>query len=341
MAVLFLKKIVKKERKNIHTPQYPCFFKNTYYIRNLFLFFTKKKKNHRSSKQRVKEKEMKNKKSLVMVLVLLAGIMSFAQDTEFHQYTKGDFGSYSTYQDWVPETNTSKGWTESYMITVKVKAGSTVYLTNYVDDWYGGAITDLGASDYELGYDMTAGKYGYVVAKTNPDGTVTPDLEDGFHPGDGTKTTITYTNPKPAEQIGPWSGEVEKQDVTGYKLGTFDKDTEIFLVMTPNGFDPTTLESSATINTYEPVHDPDSNPATNSILKSRHVNPEDQAANARVNLGIGLYDDPGAAHEFVIGYVATNTPKPPAPFGQPLPGVLLSTLISMGAITAIRKRSRK
>ena len=127
-----------------------------------------------------------------------------------------------------------------------------------------------------------------------------------------------YTEEQIAQGLGT-------QTTTGYKLGTFDEDTEIFFVMTPNGYDKK-------INSYLPVNDPDNNPPVTSILASRQINTVDLAGNIRVNFG--TVD--GVAHEFVIGSEAT----PSTPSGQPLPGVLTSCLVALGA-TGIAARRRK
>ena len=273
----------------------------------------------------------------LLVLTFLVAIVAIAENymdgTEFHQFTKGDFNNYHTYQSWDPDTERFTGWTESDMITLNVQAGTTVYLTNYVKDWYGNDVEDLGDSGYALGYDMNAHKYGYQFAEI-VDGKATPVGDIIW--GDGTTATITYTNPKPKEQIGPYSGEKETLSTTGYKLGTFKDAAEIFLVLTPNGY-------GTTVTSYDPVAEYDSvgNPeGLQSIFKSRHVGPDDQAANARVNFAFGSLEagQIGASHEFVIGSVATTTPV-----GSPLPGVCLSGLIFLGTATAarLRKRSRK
>ncbi|MCR4572505.1 MAG: hypothetical protein K5787_01940 [Lentisphaeria bacterium] len=265
----------------------------------------------------------------LLVLAFLVAIVAIAdehytQGVDFFQYNRnnGDFGSYATSQTGLA----------SPMITVKVKGGTTAYITNFVDDWYGGPIEDLGDSLYSLGYDMSDGKYGYVFAQIDEKGNATPT--GGIHWADGTKAEITYTNPN----YNKWDERApETQTTTGYKLGTFDKDAEIFLVMTPNGYD-STHTSYELLSEYS-----EGNPTgLQSIFKSRQVNTWDQANSGRVNFAFGPINDPnnqGVSHEFVIGSVAT----PPQPVGSPLPGVCLSGLIFLGTATAarLRKRSRK
>ena len=63
------------------------------------------------------------------------------------------------------------------------------------------------------------------------------------------------------------------------------------------------------------------------------------AKNGNVIYESGVRKSLTAPHEFVIGYVADpSTPEPPS--GQPLPGVLTSCLIALGA-TGIAARRRK
>ena len=247
---------------------------------------------------------MKSKKLLIMLL--LACGMVFAADSEIKQFLPSDFNTYDSAgiptQDWIP----------AQMVTLKVKAGSTVYLSNYISTWYG-EIKDLGDSTLAEGYNMSAYKYGYVYAEMDSNGNLQP-IGD-VHYANGQTKDVTYQNPD-----GP-----QTKTTTGYLLGTFDQDAEIFFVMTPNGYD-------TEINSYYPVNDPDDDPPVTSILASRQINTRDLAGNVRVNFG--TVD--GVGHEFVIGYEAT-----PSTSGQPLPGVLLSALISMGTVTALRKRSRK
>ena len=286
---------------------------------------------------------MKSKKLLVMVLVLLAGSIAFAQYTQgvdFVQYTGADYNTYRSLNDWNPwpvSNPHAKGWTDSHIISLNVQKGSTVYLTNYVrnfDHGEGSEIPNLGDSTYTEGYNMTANHYGYVIADKGENGNVLIDQYGNYsvkpgseiHWGTGETIEVTYYN----------ADGTASQTTTGYKLGTFTEDTEIFFVMTPNGY------NGQVVTSYDLVHDPTGEPEVRneSIFKSRHVSPNDLVANARVNFGFGpLHEsnENARAHEFVIGYVASVEPPPS---GQPLPGVLTSCLIALGA-TGIAARRRK
>ncbi len=248
-------------------------------------------------------------KNLVAV-TLLAGIMSFAAEQTFFPYTSSDYNSYA------PSGYSSQNWVSAQMITLSVKAGSAVYLANYVSSWYWGL--DLGDPNYAAGFDMSAGKYGYVFAAKDANGKVTPVGDINY--ANGNTKDVTFFSPDGTLSL----------TTTGYLLDTFDKDAEVFLVLTPRGY-------GEAINTYDPVNDPDGEVPYNSILGSRQLNTNDQTKQTRVQIGmVG-----GIDHEFVIGHEAA-APGPVS--GQPLPGVLLCSLLSLGTVTAtkrLRKRSRK
>ena len=254
---------------------------------------------------------MRIKMKNLVAVALLAGIMSFATEQTFFPYTSSDYNTYS------PSGEASQNWVSAQMITLSVQAGSAVYLANYVSSWYW--IPDLGDSSNGA-FDMSAGKYGYVFAAKDANGKVSPVGDINYATGD-TKD-VTFFSP---------DGTLSKT-TTGYLLDTFDKDAEIFLVMTPNGY-------SEAVNSYDPVDNPNGDVPYESILASRQINTNDQTHQTRVNFGT----TDGIGHEFVIGYEAA----PPAGggmSGQPLPGVLLCSLLSLGTVSAtkrLRKRSRK
>lgn len=218
--------------------------------------------------------------------------------SEFVQFTDEDYNLYRTSQDWMA----------AQQITLNVKKGYSVYLLNYTRSWYEN-LPDLGASDYLAGFDMTANHYGYVYAELDSNGNLIPTGD--IHYANGNTKEVTVKNPN-----GP-----QTQTLTGYYLDTFDRDGEIFLVMTPNGFD-------GTVNSYDLVNAP----GYESYLESRQINTYDLTGQTRVNFG--TIDDIG--HEFVIGYEAS-----PAPSGQPLPGVLVSSIVGMCTVGVISKRRHR
>ena len=234
-------------------------------------------------------------KKLVLPLSLVTTLL-IAADIPFIQFTENDYNVYGTSQDWTP----------AQMISLSVKKGSTVYLSNYTRSWYEN-LPNLGDVDYAAGYDMTANHYGYVYAEVDADGNAVP--VGPVHYADGTTKEVTVKNPN-----GP-----QTQTLTGYKLGTFDKDAEIFLVMTPNGYE-------TEVNSFSPVNAV----GYESILVSRQINTYDLSGQTRVNFGTA----DGVGHEFIIGYEAE------APSGQPLPGVLVTTFIGLCGVGVFAKHKK-
>ena len=247
---------------------------------------------------------MKSKKLLLMLLVVCG--MIFASESNFVQFTLDDFNTYDS------AGGPTQEWTSAQMVTLSVQGGSSVYLSNYINTWYG-EVSNLGDSNYAAGYDMSTGAYGYMIAQKTADGKVTTD--GIVHPGTGETKDVTYKNPN----------GTETKTTTGYFLGTFDEDTEIFFVMTPNGY-------NSKINSYLPVNDPNNDPPVTSILASRQINTTDLAGNIRVNFG--TVD--GIGHEFVIGYEAA----PPSSSGQPLPGVLSTIVVACCSIACAKKMKK-
>ena len=251
---------------------------------------------------------MKSKKLLMMLLVVCG--MAFAAETNYIQFaTENDYNiNYKA-------NGSNQFWLASQMISLKVKGGSTVYLTNYVSNF--DSLYDIGDDTYSVynpntgkyerpGFDMSIGNFGYLTATgTDENGNITVSA---FQQGKGGKQTLSFTGPDGRTVTTP-----------GYLLDTFDNDTEIFLVMTPlsNG-DP-----QEAVNSYDPV---------GGYLVSRLHNTVDQNGAVRINFGTS---DTGAGHEFIIGFGDT-----PAPSGQPLPGVLTSCLVGLAA-TGLAARRRK
>ena len=252
-------------------------------------------------------------KKFLLALLLLTSVFAVAAGTDYVQFTSDDFNVVR---------RPSQNWFSAEMISLDVKAGSTVYIMNYISNF--DKVYDLDDKNYSIynpttgknekpGFDMSTNKYGYMVATTDADGNVISvgDVIDGK--GHTRDFTFNSTDPNDSRTV----------TTAGYELGTFTEDTKIFFVMTPvsNG-DP-----METVNSYDPV---------GGYLTSRQNNTVDALGQIRVNFGTS----DGVGHEFVVGYVAKED-MPPS--GQPLPGVLTSCLVGLAAtsIAARRKRSRK
>ena len=260
----------------------------------------------KSKKLLVSEKRKKAMKKKLFTLLLLVSAVVFA--AEYTQFTESDFNVVRTTQNWF----------SAERISLNVEAGSTVYIMNYISNY--NKIYNLDDENYIVynesldryekpGFDMSPGKYGYLTVSTDANGNYTKT----FHEGNGAYEYFSYSD-----------SQGHTVTTKGYLLDTFNENTEIFFVMTPvsNG-DPV-----ATVNSYDLVGAPDQ-----PYLTSRQNNTKDILDQIRVNFGTSE----SVGHEFVVGYVSSDTP---APSGQPLPGVLTSCLVGLAA-TGLAARRRK
>ncbi len=259
------------------------------------------------------------KKKLFTLLLLVSAVV-FAADVV--QYaTKSDFHIVSREE---------QPWFSQEMISLKVKGGSAIYITNYISNYY--EVFDIGDTDYidpgsgkKIGYDLSVGKFGYMTANLDELGNVTSVSQ--FYQGKGTVKDFSYTASNGKTVTTP-----------GYLLDEFDEDTEIFFVMTP--LSTVEGENIGFVDTYNLVNDPSLD--VESALLSRQINTVDQNGTVRVNLGVVDSLSPaGLSHEFASASLAKETP---APSGQPLPGVLTSCLVGLAATSLAarrRKQSRK
>lgn len=234
---------------------------------------------------------------LVMTATAFAGVMA--------PFTQFGLDSYTL----TPKPGQTK-WDYSQMVSLHVTAGTEVWLTSIITNWYG---TNQGLSEI---FNMSAGRYGYI--KDN--GTMKNQLIEkseyaangiAVTPGDGKTTEVTfYSDANPAL----------KQTATAYYLGYFGEDTEIFFAMSP--LNPA---SSEITDGYQFVHDPvDGHEATD--LASRQLTASgqlDMAGNVRVNFGI--LNDGLSGHEFTALLAAGSAP----PSGQPLPEAFISAVLML------------
>jgi len=329
-------------------------------------------------------------KKLSVLLLMMMGAVAFAADVSI---SGTDGASIPVYQFTSDNVNLIKNPSQpnqpANSLTLSVKAGTSVYLSNMVDSWWknGNEIEPLGMTyqermasgnnimrDYDRGYDMSAGKYGYMFVET---GTIKP-LDGIVHYGTGETVDIQYATGRSG--INSYTnkyGELTYYDnayltTKGYYLGTFDKDADILLFMTtPTETGDFTVNSVSAINPSGKVsnsiydwdyYNPSADPTTGIIgspddpgklvLGSRQAFENDVAGNRRWNFGFRDYtvvDDNGnlvsinaRSREFICLYgEAMDHEEGGTVTGQPLPGVLSSCLVALSAIVLRKRRSNK
>ena len=251
---------------------------------------------------------MQKMKKYLLALLLLTSVFAVAVETEYVQFAKNT--------DFNVVKRAEENWDPAAMISLNVQGGSIVYLTNYTSNF--NELYDIGDPTYvdpgshmRLGFDMTKDNYGYREAIRDSEGKLIGLGE--FHSGTGEKIDFTFPSTDPNDPRAPTT--------PGYFLGEFDKDTEIFFYMTP-------LDNNYHIGPVDTY-----NLLSGQNLQSRQINTVDQLGRVRVNLAPGN----DVSHEFAIASLAKED-VPPS--GQPLPGVLTSCLVALGA-TGIAARRRK
>ena len=253
------------------------------------------------------------KKLAMAVMVTASVVLAGIQNENFRQLTYGDINVGTG------ENDGSQFWWPADGFSLKVPAYTQVWISNVINNWsFFNEWNQTPEPDlYGDIYQMTTDKFGYYTISYSEEDK---QFHEEFHSGTTQTTTLTYTEPD--------GKNINK--TTGYLLGKFDKDTEIFLAMTPVG-------SNELVDSYQYVRDPDKTPPIETTLQSRIWDQQDEAGNIRMNWGYyGI--TPSGSREFTIAY--EELPHPTT--GQPLPGVLFSGLLLMGTVgTASRLRRRK
>lgn len=230
----------------------------------------------------------------IIVLMFLAGMVfaatvtginTFAPDYDgsfYAQYTHVEQPNGGSYKD-VPG---DAGHAYDAAITLDVKAGTKVWLTNYVSSWYG-------IDDLEAVFDMSNEKYGYID-------------DGGLHLSKGETTQVTY------------SKDGHSVFTKGYLLDYFGEDATIYIAMTPLNGEDIMVDTLQEMDSYL-ISRQDGNGFATLL---------DQADNVRINFGIA----DGKGYEFVA------VSEEPVSQGQPLPGMLVCSLLCGGMLVARKKR---
>ena len=237
-----------------------------------------------------------------VVVTAFAGVAA-----PFYQYADGAF---------TKGMRDAQPWLGAQMISLEVTAGTTVWLSNYVQSWYE-PIPNL----HGKVFDMSEGKYGYIrKSDLQTSYKNNSDYADKIIWSSGETTDITFTY----AEGGP------SNTTTAYLLDTFDTDDEIFFVMTTIPSD-----GGETVDSFQYVQDKyGQDTSIDTTLVSRVAGTHDLAGNLRINFGINEI-----GREFVSVFMK---PDSNGVSGHPLPGLLVSSLLAMGTVLAgkrLRKRS--
>ena len=236
----------------------------------------------------------------VMSVALFAGISSvdvYDGDTPFYQFVSTDFNSVSPAE---------QNWLAAQSISIHVGSAMDIWLSNYVNSWYGD-IPALNGNEFRMG----AGQYGAY------------DVNSGrTWIGTGDTATVTFADA---------NGAGRPNTTEGYYLGHFQGGEDLILWLT-------SIESDGATST-QLVNNGEFDPTT---LVSRVNGTVDIAGNTRLNFGY-VSDAGYVGHELIaFGSYGNYAGETEHMTGQPLPGVLTSALIVGGfAGRAGMKRRKK
>lgn len=249
-------------------------------------------------------------KKIAIMLVLLAfasttfaavkALEGYSDTATYYQFTHDIITNTGDYIDY---WRPEQPWLGNKMIYLHVDYESDVWVSNYIRSWE----ENIVALDDNV-FQMGAKQYGAFEV----DG-------DKVWEGTGESRTVTYNK--------VINGREYTNTTQAYYVGHFEGGETVALYMT-------TLESDGgeTVDSQQYVYDWRHDDTT---LYSRVDGTHDVADNVRINFGLTTYPQ---GREFVAFGVGGE--NPPAPSGQPLPGVLTSCLVALGA-TGIAARRRK
>lgn len=210
---------------------------------------------------------------------------------------------------------TDQNWLAAQAIKITVPSNSIVYVTTYISNWY----DEL--ADKEVGniFNMSTNNYGYIKASELSAMSLSKtEYASKLIGSSGESIDITFYN-----DINPSL----RQTTKGYLLDSFKESTDIYLYLTAADD-----ANSEKIDSYQYVDDFD-NP---SNLVSRNYQTYDQDNNVRINFGTAT-----GGHEFILVYKSNDEHSGEGASGQPLPGVLLASVISFASIFSCKKIKKK
>lgn len=223
-------------------------------------------------------------------------------ENSFTEYTDSIFAQYD--HDEMPnggdyiDISGNPAESNTAKIRLHVSGGTKVWLTNWVSNWE--EIPDL-----NVPFSMVdEQQYGYF--KEN----------GGFVWSDGSTTSITYSE----------SGENGTHSVTttGYLVDYFEDDSDIYILVTPRDNEQKPLDF--TVDTKEEV-------ANENVDKrwdgNGAVTDYDLAGNVKVNFQLHTYGDRTFVAVFEQPFNQTA--------GQPLPGMMIASILAAGTVFAGKK----
>lgn len=252
--------------------------------------------------------------------LMLAASAAFAGIKSLQGYSNATFYQFGhdhgdNEGDYRHNDNPKQNWEAAQQIRLIIPADCELWVSNYVDSWY----SDIKPLDDNV-FEM-------VATVENSDQDLSKDWYGAQEiDGDGKR----------------WVGTGETREVTyidddtsltnttdAYYVGEFEEGDVIYLWMTTLPEDDPEL---AQVDMQQAVADPEND----TPLLSRTHQTFDQAGNVRINFGIDSVTFGSIGREFV----AFGVSRPPS--GQPLPGVMATTLLAMGTVAAAaRKKLRK
>lgn len=212
---------------------------------------------------------------------------------------------------------TDQNWFGAQLISFEVKAGTNVWLSNYVNTFYNGKLPSLDGTQFSMTGEH---KYGYINKK-DLSTMNEQNYADAIHWSTGKITSITYTYD---------ADPSIKTTTTGYLLDYFGEDAEIFFVMTTLPQD-----GGETVDSYQYVQDADHD----TTLVSRQHNTVDLAGNVRINFGVDSAGLGLIGREFVAVFDKPSIDGGVS--GQPLPGALTSFLLIAASVGLCRLKKRE
>ncbi len=249
-------------------------------------------------------------KKIAIMLVLLAfasttfaavkALEGYSNTATYYQFTHDDLNNTGDYTD---HRRSDQNWLGAQMIYLHIDYESDVWVSNYIRSWE----ENVAALDGNI-FQMGATQYGAIEV----DG-------DRVWEGTGDHRTVTYNRFD--------ANNVEHLHTTeAYYVGHFEGGETVALYMTT-----LPIDGSEKISAMQYVNDPAQNHY--SMLASREDGTIDAADNVRINFSLST-----GAREFVAFGVGGE--NPPAPSGQPLPGVLSTIIVACCSIACAKKMKK-